>query len=305
MVLSFNPCGNNLPAVYDDILRNAAMQVGMQNMMGGIGNVFGGGGYGYGVQPYAQVAPAQQAQDTTPKITKEQVDLAYDNYNNLVQLCLKAEAYKNNSEAKLETLEANKATAEKGVLAKDQELASLNGQLLQAKANKAPQNQIDALEAKIKQIEKERVEAQKEVERAKVEIDAFQLAQEGNEEKLKQVIAQKDEAYKQFQAISQQYTQQQAEERAVQEAAENRQEDKEAAGSWWGRSKCNPKNWTNMNFKGEADSSANIAKCLRILNGKGRAEAIEYALKHNLITKTGDNQYETTHKELQELVELD
>ena len=110
MVIGLN-CGGDVSAIYGHFLRNAALQVGMQNMIGGI---FGGGSGVYATQPYVQQAPVQQTQQqAAPKITKEQVELAYDNYNNLVQLCTKAEAYKNDTETTLETLTAKKATAEK------------------------------------------------------------------------------------------------------------------------------------------------------------------------------------------------
>ena len=285
------------------IWASAAMQAGMANMVGGIFD----GGYGnYATQPYVQQAPVQQHVEQKPQITKEQVDLAYNNYNNLVQLCAKAEGYKNNADAKIESLQANKDAADKGVLKVDQELATLNGKLIELRAGQAPAEQIKEVEEQIKAKEKERVEAQKEVERAKVEIDAFALAQKGKEEELAKIVAQKDKAYQEFQAISQQYTQQVAEARQAQEAIENRQEDKAAAGSKWGRSVLNPQNWTNLNFKGEQDDSANIAKCLRKLAGKGgREEALKYALEHNLVTKDKDGNYQTEHPELKEMINLD
>lgn len=295
-----NQCGSfNLNRIWGQAAMNTMMS---QGSFGNFG-IFGGG-FNYATQPYVPQQQAQQA-PAAPQVTQEQVNAAYDNYNNLVALCTKTEQYKNDSQTQRDTLVNNKATAEKAVLACDSKIAKLSGELIQLQNNKASATEIQAKQAEIKQAQQEKAEAQKNVERAKVEIDAFDLAQAGQEAKYEEVKAQKEAAYKEFQQLSTQRANQLAEARRAQEAQENIAEDKEASGSWWGRSKLNPKNWTNLNFKGETDGSANVAKCLRILHNKGRAEAIKYATEQGLIKPTGDGNYSTEHNELKDLIALD
>ena len=274
-----NQCGSfNLNRIWGQAAMNTMMS---QGSFGNFG-IFGGG-FNYATQPYVPQQQAQQA-PAAPQVTQEQVNAAYDNYNNLV-------ATKEAAELTLNSYESVHAQKLK--------------ELLDAQNNNAPAAQIQQLQRDVKIAEEQKNEKQKEVERAKVEIDAFDLAQAGQEAKYEEVKAQKEAAYKEFQQLSTQRANQLAEARRAQEAQENIAEDKEASGSWWGRSKLNPKNWTNLNFKGETDGSANVAKCLRILHNKGRAEAIKYATEQGLIKPTGDGNYSTDHNELKDLIALD
>ncbi len=295
-----NQCGSfNLNRIWGQAAMNTMMS---QGSFGNFG-IFGGG-FNYATQPYVPQQQAQQA-PAAPQVTQEQVNAAYDNYNNLVALCTKTEQYKNDSQTKRENLVATKEAAELTLNSYESVHAQKLKELLDAQNNNAPAAQIQQLQRDVKIAEEQKNEKQKEVERAKVEIDAFDLAQAGQEAKYEEVKAQKEAAYKEFQQLSTQRANQLAEARRAQEAQENIAEDKEASGSWWGRSKLNPKNWTNLNFKGETDGSANVAKCLRILHNKGRAEAIKYATEQGLIKPTGDGNYSTEHNELKDLIALD
>lgn len=322
-------CNTSFPVnAYAAITRNATMQ-----MM--FSNIFGMGFGGYGMMPGVATAPyAQQATTTAggsssaPTVTKEQVNDAEKAYFDLDTLCNKTIAYKDDTTTKREDLKKaadDKATNTSNVQKAAFELEKQHTKILedinalQAKIDDpANKNDLNNLRVQMQALQKQEhtkkleIEAkEKELQQAKdeelkslMDLEAYDAGKEKSQEQYNKMRADRQAAYENYVKLHKAYKEQLAQKDSENAVRQDRAQDKEHTGSWWKRSKLNPKNWTNLNFKGEKDNSANVAKCLRKLQNKGRADAIEYGLKKGLITKDANGVLHTTHSELKGLCGL-
>ena len=325
-------CNNGFPMdAYASITRNAARQMMFSNIFG-MG--FGGMGMipGVATAPYAQqTTTPHNGANSAPTITKEQVDGAKQDWETITKTCNKAYdyIYKRTNKTEEEVLKAtadatknlNDARLNKGNLeieynkaleALKTEQDKLNGETDPTKIEKINrviqeqdlQGKVKEAERKLEEANKKIAEEERKYTEAKIEEDAFTLSKEENAKELEALQEKANTAYKKYADLLHAYNQQLAKEASENAARDERAHDKTKTGSWWGRSKLNPKNWTNLNFKGEKDNSANVAKCLRKLQNKGRADAIEYGIKKGLIKKDSNGVLHTTHSELKGLCGL-
>lgn len=314
--------GVQLPAVYGQICRNAMFQTAFSSF-----GIFGGGfDYGFGT-PY--VGQTHSGEQEAPAVTKEQVENARKNFENQCALLEKIQKYKNNnSEAEKTKLETSRTNAYSALTENQAKIVALTNELtplaerlivLQNNVDKTRKDkndlnplhqEIQALQAEIRakkdEIEAEEAktaELQKAYDDADLELKAYECAQEADEAKIKQLEALKEEAYTEFLNLNNQYTLALFDDGAENSKRQDRAHDKEKSGRWWDRAWVNPQNWTNLNFKGQKDLSADVAKCLRKLNNKGRDVALKFAQEKGLITING-NVATTTHPELKDLCDL-
>ena len=295
-----------------------AMQCGMPGIFGSMG-----------VTPYTnnqRVTTNVPLENQSAAALKTQMDAAYAEYEQYINLCSKISEYEADTTTKAADLKAAVTNAEQNLLNKDKdlsrllsELKNLQGNPLLDVKNKSKLTleqqtelnnlnvQIQAKQKEIKDAEAEKAAAQKALEKAKQNLDAFNIAKSEDKKLKEEIFAKKEEAYKRYTELSKAYTSALAREASQEAVIQDRAADSREAGKWWNRTVINPENWFNK--KGGlwgADKStpdANIAKCLRKLKKDGRAEALKYAQEQGLITFT-DGVASTKYSELQGLVNL-
>jgi len=316
-------CGGDISGIYSRLAFNAMMQANFS--VGGLWGGVPGFGGGYSPMLYAGKVGGGEA---APTVTKDQVQAAYKEFNESLDLLKKVEQYKNDTTTKQTDLETAKTTAQTNLAQNQADIIKLNNELtplleqLNAKQQQVDNNrdkkadlntvhnEIQALQdqIRVKKAEIEREEAKTEVlqkayDTADLNLAAYLCAKKADAAKMEQLTAAKDAAFDNYTKLNNEYNAVLAEQAAANAKRQDRAHDKETSGRWWDRTWANPKNWTNLNFKGHKDASASIAKCLRKLNTAGRDAALKYAQQKGLITING-NTATTKHKELKELCNL-
>ena len=324
---SYTSCGAGMPwNTLGNIWTIAGMQTAMQCGTMGFGGVVGGGNvYGGGSVAQTRTGNYSNASDNTATI-KAQMDQAYNDYNRYVELCSKAESYMSDNTTVRETLTANVSTADRNIVSANDNLLNLQKELASLKSNplldvknksklsQDQQNQLNQLnaqiqakQAEIKKAEEAKVKAEKDLEKAKVELDAFDIAADETKEKYNKIVENKNQAYTTYRELTDQYLSVISKSNSEASVEHDRAADSREAGKWWDRTVVNPENWFNK--KGGlwgADKStpdANIAKCLRKLKKSGRDDALAYAVEQGLVTMN-NGIAETKYSELAGLVQL-
>lgn len=295
-----------------------AMQCGMPGALGGM--------YSAGYAPAAggrtyQTAPSQ---DNSSAALKQQMDAAYDEYEKYINLCSKIAEYEADTTTKAEDLTKAVSDAEINVLNKDKDLGRLLSELktlqdnplldVKKKSKLTPAQQLELnnlnkaiqdKQAEIQNTEADKLEAQKKLEEAKQNLDAFNIAKSEDKKLRDEIFAKKEQVYKLYTELSAAYASALARERSEEAVVHDRAADARESGKWWDRTVLNPTNWFNKKggFWGETTDNADVAKCLRKLKKSGRSEALAYAVQESLITVT-NGVASTTHSELQGLVDL-
>ncbi len=306
----YNTCGmspgtmSTLSNIWGIAGMQSAMQCGLP--FGGIGTV---GGLSTATPPYkaAQNSKTNEEAFTSAEL-KVQMEEAEADFNKLNSLCQKVNEYKNDTETKRADLETNVANAYKSIQTANENLKNTQEQLaVLNKQQPLDKAAIQDLQAKVKAYETEKKQAEEALDKARTELDAFTMAQEENEEEYNKLLEKREAAYSKYKELSDAYLNALTKENNAQNVINDRADDKDQSGKWWNRTVLNPENWFNkkVGLWGDDKSTpdANIAKCLRLLNKKGRSEALAYAQEQGLIT-VSNGQAKTEYSELQGLVNL-
>ena len=314
-------CCDNTSNIYSRLAFNAMMQAKFS-----VGGLWGGvPGFGGGFSPVLYAGHVGGGEPKAPVVTKEQVQAAHKEFEEALALLNKVTAYKDDKMTKQTDLEAAKTKAQTNLAKNQADIIKLNNELtplleqLTAKQQQVDNNrdkkadlnnvhnEIQALQDKIRakkaEIEAEEAkteEFQKAYDEADLNLAAYICAKKADAEKMEQLTAAKDAAFENYTRLNNEYSAALAQEAAANAKRQDRAHDKESSGRWWDRTLINPNNWRNK-YKGNHD--AHIAKCLRTLKNKGRAEALKYAQEKGLITING-NTATTMHDELKKLCDL-
>ncbi len=323
----YTSCGAGMPwNTLGNIWTIAGMQTAMQCGTMGFGGIFSGGNV-YGAGAVAQTSTGNYSTASeSPATLKAQMEQAEIDYNRFVELCSKAEGYMNNTTITRESLAAKVVSADKNIVSANdnllklqQELATLKNNPLLSVKNKSKLSQdqlnelnqlnaqIQAKQAEIKQAEEAKTKAEQELENAKIELDAFDIAADETKEKYNEIVDKKNKAYTTYRELADKYLSLLSKSNSAESVEHDRAADSRESGKWWDRTVVNPENWFNKKggLWGEDKSTpdANIAKCLRKLKKSGRDEALAYGIEQGLITMN-NGVAETKYSELEGLVQL-